>query len=111
MCFACLRQCQHARERGRERVVGRTPHRFKVEHMHGGAVEGCRRHRVETETISDRRRLGGPALLLVVCRQDLDRFFLGSGDSDGDAVEHQPPRGLDRGDAEIFIGGICNPIA
>jgi hypothetical protein len=37
-CAARFRQRQHACERGRKRMVGRAPHRFEVEHVHGGAV-------------------------------------------------------------------------
>src|SRR3974377_1177446 len=92
-------------------MIGRAPHRLKVEHVHGGAVERRRRHRVETEAIADRGRLRGAALLPVVPRQDPDRFLFGAGYGDGDAVKPQPPRGLDRGCAEIFIGGCGNPFA
>ena len=92
-------------------MVGRTPHRFEVEHVHGGAVESRRRHRIETETIADRGRLGGTTLLFVVRRKDVDCFLLGPGDRNGDAVEHQPSRGLDRRHAEIFIVGAGNPFA
>ena len=79
--------------------------------MHGRAVERRRRHRVETEAVADRRRLGGAALLLEVRGEDMDRLFLGAGDGDGDAVEHQPPRGVDRGRAEIGIAGGGNLLA
>src|SRR6516225_4254408 len=92
-------------------MIGRAPHRLKVEHVHGGAVERRRRHRVETEAITDRGRLRGAALLQVVRRQDPDRFLFGAGYGDGDAVKRQPPRGLDRGCAEIFIGGCGDPFA
>ena len=110
-CAAMLRQRQHAGERGRQRMVGRAPHRLEVEHVHGGAVERRRRHRIETETVADRGRLRRTALLLVVRREDVDRFFLGAGDRNGDAVEHQPPRGLDRRRAEIVKVGGGDPFA
>ncbi len=51
---------------------------------------------------------GGAALLLVVRGKDMDRLFLGAGDGDGDAVEHQPPRGGDGGRTEIGIAGGGN---
>src|SRR3974377_1549148 len=92
-------------------MVGRAPHRLKVEHVHGGAVERRRRHRVETEAIADRGRLRGAALLPAVRPQDTARFLSGAGYCDGDAVKHQPPRGLDRGCADIFIGGCGDPFA
>ena len=108
---ARLGERQYAGERSRQRVIGRAPHRLEVEHVHGGAVERRRRHRIETETIADRRCLRPAALLLVIGGEDLDRFFLGAGDRNGDAVEHQPPCGLDRGLAEIVIVGRGDPFA
>lgn len=92
-------------------MVGRAPHRLEVEHVHSGAIECGRRHRIETKTIADRRRLAGTALLLVVRRKDVDCFFLGAGDRNGDAVEHQPSRGLDRRLTEIFVVGASNSFA
>ena len=92
-------------------MVGRAPHRLEVEHVHSGAIECGRRHRIETKTIADRRRLAGTALLLVVRRKDVDCFFLGAGDRNGDAVEHQPSRGLDRRLTEIFVVGAGNSFA
>src|SRR3974390_479021 len=44
-------------------------------------------------------------------RREPDPFLFGAGYGDGDAVKHQPPRGLDRGCAEIFIGGCGDPFA
>ena len=84
-------------------MIGRAPHRLEVEHMHGRAIEGRRRHRVEAIAAGDGRGLGGAALLLEVGGEDLNRLLLGTGDGNGDAVEHQPPRGGDGGRAEVGI--------
>ena len=72
---------------------GRAPHRLEVEHVHGRAVERRCRNRVEPEAIADRGRLSRRRPAPSQCAARIaDRLFLGAGDGDGDAVEHQPPR-------------------
>ena len=47
----------------------------------------------------------------MVRGEDLDRFFLGAGNRNGDAVEHQTPRGFDRRPTEIGIIDRGDPLA
>src|SRR5215510_6926147 len=108
---ARLGQSERARERGGKCMVGRAPHGLKVEHVHGRAIERCRRDRVQTQAVGDRCRLWNAALLLEMRGKDPDRVLLGPRDSDGDAVERQPPRCGGDGPAEIGMAGGSDLLA
>ena len=83
---------EHDRQRRRQRMVRRAPHRLEIQDVHGGAVDGCCHDGAAFGAEPEQCCLGRRALRTMVLGQNGDGRLPAAGDGDREPIEHQSGR-------------------